>query len=215
MRDGRVDLHRLVRLEDAAVLFKRRQRAHVVQAVGKLDDDDADVLAHRDEHLADRGRLLVGQALDFDLRDLGHAFDQLRDLRIEGFGQFLVGDLGVFDRIVKKGRRQRVHVHLEVGQDDRDLDRMLHERLAALATLALMGGGGEAVCAFELAEVFFGKIRPGEFGKLREPFVGSRVRVRGRGRCRLDGCGKHGRPRHDVFGSHGTAARVCHGSSPA
>ena len=57
VRQRRVDLHRL--LGDAAAVSagSRPQRAHVVQPVGQLDDHDADVLRHREEHLAQVLRL--------------------------------------------------------------------------------------------------------------------------------------------------------------
>ena len=54
-----VDLHRLA--GDALLLLGRQpvQRAHVVQAIGELDEDDPDVLRHREQHLADVLGLLL------------------------------------------------------------------------------------------------------------------------------------------------------------
>ena len=100
VRDGRVDFNRLARLEDAAVLLERRQGAHVVQAVGQLDDDDADVLAHGDEHLADGCRLLVGERFHLDARDLGDAVDELRHVRAELLFDQLAGNVGILHRVV-------------------------------------------------------------------------------------------------------------------
>ena len=76
MRDRRVDLDRLAR--DRLLLRRRqaRQRAHVVQAVGQLDDDDADVLGHRHEHLAQVLDLRVFLRLVRDARQLGDAVDE-------------------------------------------------------------------------------------------------------------------------------------------
>ena len=59
------------------------ERAHVVQAVGQLDQHDANVVRHRDDHLAEILGLLFLAALERDLRDLGHAVNQLRDLGAE------------------------------------------------------------------------------------------------------------------------------------
>ena len=101
VRDGGVDLERLARLEDAAVLLERRERAHVVQAVCQLDHDDADVFAHGDEHLADGGRLLVRQAFHLDARNLGNTVDERGHVLVELGGHVLVGDVGVLDRVVK------------------------------------------------------------------------------------------------------------------
>jgi len=52
MGDRRVDLERLARLLELLLLRQRAERAHVVEAIGKLDQDDAHVARHRDDHLA-------------------------------------------------------------------------------------------------------------------------------------------------------------------
>ena len=52
VRDRRVDLEGLLGLLDLLLLGYRADRAHVVQAVGELDQDDPDVRGHRDHHLA-------------------------------------------------------------------------------------------------------------------------------------------------------------------
>ena len=49
-----------MRLEGDALLFVRAEgpeRAHVVEPVAELDEDDADVLGHGEEHLAQVLRL--------------------------------------------------------------------------------------------------------------------------------------------------------------
>ena len=158
MRDGRVDFQRLARLEDAAVFFQRRQGAHVVQAVGQLDDDDADILTHGNEHLADGGRLLVGKRFHLDARDLRDAVNQLRHVRAELLLHQLAGDVGVLHRVVQQRRAQRFHVHAQIGQDDGHLHRVRDERLARLAARALMGGGGELECLRQLVLFGVGKV---------------------------------------------------------
>ena len=66
VRERRVDLDGLFR--DALLLLARHvfERAHVVQAVRELDHDDADVLCHREEHLAVRLELLLLARLVLD-----------------------------------------------------------------------------------------------------------------------------------------------------
>ena len=63
----RVDLHRLA--GDAVLLLGRQavQRAHVVEPVGELDQDDPDVLGHRQQHLADVLGLLLLVAVGAEL----------------------------------------------------------------------------------------------------------------------------------------------------
>ena len=57
--ERRVDLGGLARDAQLLVDGQRAQRAHVVQPVGELDEDDADVLRHGQEHLADVLGLLL------------------------------------------------------------------------------------------------------------------------------------------------------------
>ena len=83
MRDRRIDFHRLAR--DLLLPVRRQmiERAHVVQPVGELDQHHPDVMRHRNDHLAEILRLLFLAALEGDLRDLGHAVDQLGDFSAE------------------------------------------------------------------------------------------------------------------------------------
>ena len=75
-RDGGIDIQRLSRHALLPLFGEEVQRAHVVQAVGKLDDDDADVLRHGDEELAEVFRLLLFLRLEDDLIELGDARDE-------------------------------------------------------------------------------------------------------------------------------------------
>ena len=103
MRDRRINLERLARLEDAAVFLQRAQGAHIVQAVGELDHNHANVLAHGNEHLAHSRRLLVGEAFDFDARDFGDSLHELGHLHAELLFKRCGRGVGILDRIVKKG----------------------------------------------------------------------------------------------------------------
>jgi hypothetical protein len=149
MRDRRVDLERLAR---DVLLFHRReraQRAHVVQPVGQLDDDDADVFGHRQEHLAQVLDLRVLFRLVGDARQFGHAVDQRGDLLAEAIRDFLIRDDRVFDHVVQERRGDRRPVHLEVGQDAGHRERVLDVRLARGATLLAVRAGRERVDALE------------------------------------------------------------------
>ena len=59
MRNRREDLHRFFRNTFALLGTQILKRAHVVQSIGKLDEHDAHVVNHRQQHLADVFRLLV------------------------------------------------------------------------------------------------------------------------------------------------------------
>jgi hypothetical protein len=54
-----VDIQRLLGDARAAILGHVLQRAHVVQTVRQLDEDDPDVVHHREQHLAEVFRLAL------------------------------------------------------------------------------------------------------------------------------------------------------------
>ena len=83
MRQRREDVERLLGLLDLLLLRKRLERAHVVEAIGQLDQDHPDVVGHRDHHLPVVLRLLLVAALEGDAGELGDAVDQLGDLLAE------------------------------------------------------------------------------------------------------------------------------------
>ena len=75
--DRRVDVERLAR--DALAMRRRHrvERAHVVQPVGELDQDDAHVARHREQHLAEALGLRFLARGELDLVELGHAVDHV------------------------------------------------------------------------------------------------------------------------------------------
>ena len=81
VRERRVHLERLARLLPLLLLALVLDRPHVVEAVGELDEDDADVLRHRDDHLPVVLGLGLLAALERDPGQLRDALDELRDLR--------------------------------------------------------------------------------------------------------------------------------------
>ena len=66
-----------VSLGDALLLPRRHRgdRAHVVEAVGQLDDEDPQVLGHGHQHLAHGGGLLGLLGVELDPVELGDAVD--------------------------------------------------------------------------------------------------------------------------------------------
>ena len=100
------------------------ERAHVVQAIGQLDEHDADVVDHGEHHLAQVLGLLLFLGGEIDFADLGDAFDDVGDLLAEFLANVDDRDRGVFDRIVQQsgGNRDRIHLHL--GEDERNFERM-------------------------------------------------------------------------------------------
>ena len=138
MRDRRVNLHRLAR--DLLLAFggEMVERAHVVQAVGQLDQHDANVVRHRDDHLAEILGLLFLAALKRDLRDLGHAVHQLRDLGTEVRLHLGQRRVRILDHVVQQAGDDRRHVELELRDNHRDVERMRDVGLARFALLIEM-----------------------------------------------------------------------------
>lgn len=116
-----------------------------MQSVGELDDDHADVAAHREEHLAQVERLLAVHGIDIDVGELGHAVHKIGDSRAEERRDVRERGGGVLDRVVQQCRANYVAVHLELGQDDGHLYRMVDVGLAATALLRAMLLSGETV----------------------------------------------------------------------
>ena len=128
---GRVHVHGLARLERPSVGREGRQRSHVVQAVGELDDHHADVLAHGQEHLTQVEGLLLVHRGNLDGGELGHAVNELRDDVAKALAQVVEGRGGVLHGVVEQGGADGVLVHVEVlGQDQRHLDGVVDVGLA-------------------------------------------------------------------------------------
>ena len=119
--------------------------AHVVEAIGELDDQHADVLAHRDEHLAEVLRLLLHGRGKGDALYAGEASDDLADLMAELTAQVVEGARAILDGIVKQAGGDRHVVHVEIGQDVGNLQRMDEVRLSRAPHLPAVHLGGVEV----------------------------------------------------------------------
>jgi hypothetical protein len=62
---------------------QRADRAHVVSAIGELDEDDSQILRHREQHLAEALGLRLGGAVELQVIDLADAVDEQRDVVTE------------------------------------------------------------------------------------------------------------------------------------
>ncbi len=133
--ERRVDLERLARLLELLLLRHRRERPHVVEAVGELDQDDPDVRGHRDHHLAVVLGLVLVAALEGDPGQLRDAVDEAGDRVAEELAHLVEARGGVLDRVVEERGAERLGVQAKAGADLRDLDRMGDEVLARAAAL--------------------------------------------------------------------------------
>jgi hypothetical protein len=110
VRERRVDLERLAGLLRLLLLAEVLDRPHVVEAVGELDEDDADVLRHRHDHLPVVLGLRLLAALEADPRQLRDALDQLRHVVAELRAHLVELRVGVLDDVVQQRRRDRLLV---------------------------------------------------------------------------------------------------------
>ena len=135
-RERGIDLEGLARDPALLLRWQRGQRAHVVEAVGELDEDDADVLRHREEHFSDVLGLLLLVRERAELAELRHAIDKVRDLLAEAFLDVREAELGVFGNVVEERGLDRDRVEAELGEDLGRGDRVRDEGLARGADLA-------------------------------------------------------------------------------
>ena len=136
VRDRRIDVERLAGDALALVGRHRLHRAHVVQPVGQLDQDDAHVARHRQQHLAEGLGLAFLAGVELQLVQLGQAVHQLGGGRAEALDQLGLGDALVLDRVVHQRGHDGLHVELPVGAQAGHRDRVRDVGLAAGAELA-------------------------------------------------------------------------------
>ena len=156
VRERRVNFQGLFCLLRGRSLRHKTPGAGVVQAVGKLDEQHADVLAHGQHELTDRlngGVLAVGH-----LVQLGHAVDQVGDLFTELLGELLHRVVGVFHRVVQQagGEHGAGRAHLRKNRGHRH--RVGDVRVAALTLLALVVVVRHLVGALQHADILVGVV---------------------------------------------------------
>ena len=144
---------------DAAALLpgQHADGAHVVQPVGHLDQDDADVLGHGQGHLLEVLRLSLRLAAEHG-GQLGHPIDQFRDRLAEAAAQAGLGHRGVFDHIVQQGRHDGLMIHAHLDQYGGHGQRVGDVGMARAPELAGMGIGGIGVGTANLLALPGGKV---------------------------------------------------------
>ena len=120
-------------------LGQRRDRAHVVEPVGELDDQDPEVLGHRHEHLAHRGGLLRLLGVELEAVELGDAVDDGGDVGAELALDVVEGDAVSSTASWSSAAGEGDVVEPEVGEDPGDRERVVDVGLARLADLLARG----------------------------------------------------------------------------
>ena len=136
--ERRIDFHGFG--GDPLLLFGRHEfeRAHVVQAVGELDQQHTDVGRDGEQELAEvlGLRFLAGDELQ--ALDLGQAIDDGTDLGAEDLVDFGAGGVGILDGVMQQRHGDRGVVEPEFGEDGGDFERMVEVGVAGGALLAAM-----------------------------------------------------------------------------
>ena len=188
MRNRRVDFQGLGRDAQLAVARHFRHGAHVVGAVGQLDQDHTHVARHRQQHLAERLRLAFLARVELQLVELGQAIHQFCHRRAKAFNQLVLGNATVFHHVVQQRGHQGLHVQLPLRALGGNGYRVRDVGFAVLAHLAQVGRIGKTVGAAQLFD-FFGAevVQAGrQRGKTGSRCVGRRrAGSRRRFTCRL------------------------------
>ena len=151
------------------VLRQVVERPHVVEPVGELDEDDADVVDHREQHLAEVLRLPLLARRERDGADLGDPLDEVGDLGAEELLDALDGGQGVLDDVVEEAGRDGHDVELHVGEEVGDLERVDEVGLARVAHLSLVLAGREDVGPAQQLEVRVRAVGPDLLDEVLEP----------------------------------------------
>ena len=153
--------------------------AHVVQAIGELDEHDADVGNHGQQHFSDVFCLTVFAIGELNFVDLGDALYDVGDLVAEAGFNFLAGRGRVFDGVMEQACGDGGRVHLHFGEDFGYFEGMNNVRLARGAHLALVVLDAEVPGFADEADVVIGAIG------LDMAKEGFKARVDGMGICGL------------------------------
>ena len=139
-----------------------------MQAVGELDEDDADVVDHREQHLAEVLRLTLLARRKRDGADLGDALDDVGDLGAEELPDALDRGQRVFDDVVQEAGGNGDGVELHVGQKVGDRERVDEVGLARMADLSPVLEGREDVGPPEQLDVGVRAVGPDFFEQVLE-----------------------------------------------
>ena len=136
-----------------------------MQPVGELDEHDAHIVDHGQEHLTEAlGLFILPAAFHFgpsvDLAQFGDAVNQPGDVLPKYLLDDFEGGFGVFQYIVQQSGGQRFTIQAELGQHVRHCQAMLHVGLAGDPYLPVVGRVRQFVGASNHRQVRFLEVSP-------------------------------------------------------
>ena len=149
----RINLHGFKRLIAPLLFGHHLDRAHIVQAVRQLDDDDAYILCHRQKHFPHIFRLLLLARCKADLSEFCHTVDQQRHIGTKLLFNRLACDIRIFHNVMQQRGLDTFAVHTQVDKDNRNRNRMRNIRLAGNAALPIMSVIGKLIGCHDLFAV--------------------------------------------------------------
>ncbi len=164
--DGGEDLEGFPGDAAAFVWSQGAQGAHVVGAVGELDQDDPDILGHGHHHLAEVLGLGLLAIAKLQLVELGDARYQLGDGIAKQLGQIGLGDRGIFDDVVQHGCHQGFMIEAHVAKNAGNGNRVGDIGLAAGTHLSLVSITGHHIGLPELLHLLGWQVGTGYFFKI-------------------------------------------------
>ena len=141
-------------LEGLSCLTKLRlgreilQSTHVMQAIGQLDDQHANITHHGQEHLAQVLRLFLcgirgpDVALSPCSAKLGHPVNEFGNRLAKLALELRESYLSVFEDIMENPCRDARHIHAEVGENGGDFKRVYDKGIPRFASLGPVVGRG-------------------------------------------------------------------------
>ena len=118
---------------------------HVVRAICQLDQDDAHISRHGQQHFAERLCLVLLASVEFELFELGESVYQFRDGRAELFDQLCLADAAILHGIVHQRCHQRLCVKFPLGTLNGYCNGMCDVGVAVFPELTQMRLIGKAI----------------------------------------------------------------------
>jgi len=122
--------------------------AHIVQAVRQFDDDDADIVRHRDQHFTNVFGLLFLAGGIRNSSQFGQPVHKGSNFAAEFLFNLLKRNVGILHHIMQQGSHDRFRIHSQLRHNGCDRERMNDIRLAGLTELSGMFFLCQLICHF-------------------------------------------------------------------